>query len=77
MKSQKFNGIAMIVTGLVVIGAGLFIYFIAHTVYPDTPSTRVQNLNWLLKTFGKTTTASLFAIIGLLMIISGIRKTRQ
>lgn len=77
MKSDKFNGGAMIVTGLLVIGAGLFIYFIAHTIYPDSPSTRVQNLNWLLKTFGKTTTASLIGIIGLLMIVWGIRKFRQ
>ncbi|HRI23911.1 MAG TPA: hypothetical protein PLZ45_04515 [Ferruginibacter sp.] len=77
MKSDKFNGIAMIVTGLLVIGAGLFIYFVAHTIYPDSPSTRVQNLNWLLKTFGKTTTASVFGIIGLVMIISGARKIRQ
>ncbi len=67
----------MIVTGLLVIGAGLFIYFVAHTIYPDSPSTRVQNLNWLLKTFGKTTTASVFGIIGLVMIISGARKIRQ
>ncbi|HNU88958.1 MAG TPA: hypothetical protein PKJ94_11725 [Ferruginibacter sp.] len=77
MTPDKFNGVAMIVTGLVVVGAGVFIYFIAHTMYPDSLSTRVQNLNWLLKTFGKTTTASIFGIIGLLMIISGIRKFRQ
>lgn len=77
MRSDKFNGIAMIVTGLVVMGVGIFVYFIAHTIYPDSPSTRVQNLNWLLKTFGKTATASVFGIIGILMIISGTRKFRQ
>lgn len=76
MKSDKFNGMALIITGLVVIGAGLFVYYIAHTIYPDSESTRVQYLNWLLKTFGKTTTASVFGIIGLWMIISGIRKIR-
>jgi hypothetical protein len=67
----------MIVTGLVVIGAGLFVYYIAHITYPDSESSRVQVLNWLLKTFGKTTTASIFGAIGLLMIISGIRKFRN
>ncbi len=77
MKSDKFNGVALIITGLVVIGAGLFVYFIAHTIYPASPSTRVQNLNWLLRTFGKTTTASIFGVIGLLMIISGVRKIRR
>jgi len=76
VKSDKFNGMALIITDLVVIGAGLFVYYIAHTIYPDSGSTRVQHLNWLLKTFGKTTTASVFGIIGLWMIISGIRKIR-
>ncbi len=77
MRLDKFSGIALILTGLVVIGTGLFIYLIVHTIYPGSQSTGVQNLNWLLKTFGKTTTASLLGAIGLLMIVSGIRKFRQ
>jgi poly-D-alanine transfer protein DltD len=37
----------------------------------------VQDLNWLLKTFGKTGTAVLFVLIGLIPIWAGIKKIRK
>jgi hypothetical protein len=74
LKNKKTEGIILIICGLICIAAGLFVYFTAHTIYPDSQSTRVQDLNWLLKTFGKTGTALLFALPGIIALYSGWKR---
>lgn len=77
MKSKKAEGLILIFCGLICIAAGLFVYFTAHTIYPESQSSRVQDLNWLLKTFGKTGTAVLFAIPGFIAFYSGWKRIRN
>lgn len=78
MKNKKAEGGIFIFCGLVCIAAGLFVYFTAHTIYPHSESSRVQDLNWLLKTFGKTGTALLFSAPGVIAIYAGVRRlTKQ
>lgn len=77
MKRKMTESIIIIFCGLVCIGAGLFVWFTAHTIYPDSGSSRVQDLNWLLKTFGKTGTALLFALPGIIALYSGWKRLRK
>lgn len=74
MKNRKAEGIILIMLGTIIICSGLYVYFVAHTIYPNSSSSRVQDLNWLLKTFGKTGTAALFIFIGCLPVYWGIKK---
>jgi uncharacterized membrane protein len=64
----------MIIAGLVIIGCGLYIYFVAHTIYPDSTSSRVQRLNWLLRNLGRVPTSLLFIFIGFIPVFSGIKR---
>lgn len=77
MKKRNTEGIIIIFCGLVCIGAGLFVYSTANTVYPESASSRVQDLNLLLSTFGKTGTALLFAIPGFIALYSGWKRIRK
>lgn len=77
MNRNKLNGFILLCCGLIIAAAGLFIYFFAHTVYPNSDSPRVQDLNKLLTLFGRTGTALLVSGIGLLFIILGIRKLNR
>jgi uncharacterized membrane protein len=74
MKNKKLEGIILIVVGFIIIGCGLYIYFVAHTIYPNSTSNRVQDLNWLLKTFGKLPLTILICMIGLIPIYTGLKK---
>jgi uncharacterized membrane-anchored protein YitT (DUF2179 family) len=74
MINRKTESILLILIGLIITGCGLYIYFVAHTIYPRSESSRVQDLNWLLKTFGKTGTAILFGLTGLIPVWVGIKK---
>lgn len=74
MKNKKAEGIILIICGLICIAAGLFVYFTAHTIYPASESSRVQDLNWLLETFGKTGTALLFSAPGVIAIYAGVKR---
>lgn len=67
----------LIICGLICIAAGLFVCFTAHTIYPHSASSRVQDLNRLLKTFGKTGTAVLFAIPGFVALYFGWKRFRN
>jgi len=77
MKNRKAEGAIIIFCGLVCIAAGAFVYVTAHKIYPDSASSRVQDLNWLLERFGKTGTALLFAFPGLLAVYLGARKIKN
>ncbi len=77
MKNKKAEGFIIIFCGLVCIAAGFFVYFIGNKIYPDAASSRVQHLNWLLDKFGKTGTAVLFAIPGLIAMYLGIGKMKN
>lgn len=77
MKNKKAEGLLIIFCGLVCIAAGLFVYFVANKIYPDTDSSRVRDLNWLLETFGKTGTAILFALPGVIAVYAGFRKIKK
>ncbi|MGB3007633.1 MAG: hypothetical protein WBC06_14045 [Chitinophagaceae bacterium] len=77
MKNKKLEKAIIIFCGLACIGAGLFVFFVIDKTYPDSTSSRVQRLNWLLNTFGKLPTALLFAGIGSLIIYFGLRKARK
>lgn len=74
MINKKAEGGVLIFCGLICIAAGLFVYFTAHTIYPHSDSSRVQDLNWLLKTFGKAGTAGLFSAPGLIAIYAGVKR---
>lgn len=74
MKNKRLESLILIFLGLIIIGAGLFVYFFANTIYPNSDSSRVQDLNFLLEHLGKTGTAILFSVIGVLPIVAGIRK---
>ncbi len=77
MKRKRMEGLIIFFCGLICIGAGLFVYFSAHTIYPDSESSRIMDLNRLLKTFGKTGTALLFAMPGFLMLYYGLKQFRK
>ena len=77
MRNKKGEAIIILVCGLVCIAAACYVYFVAHTIYSNSDSSRVQDLNRLLKTFGKTGTAILFVIPGLIAIYAGIKKLRS
>jgi len=70
----KFHTILLMITGLIIIACGLYIYFVAHTIYPDSTSSRVQNLNWLLRNFGRLPTTIIFVLIGCIFLFKGIGK---
>lgn len=76
MKGNKLNGLILLCCGIMIIAAGLFIYFLAHQVYPVSDSPRVQDLNTLLNLFGKTGTALLVSVMGLVFVILGFRKLK-
>ena len=77
MKNKKVEGGLLIISGLVIIGAAYFIYFYVDKTYPDSSSSRVQQLNGMLNTFGKTGTAVLLAVVGLVPVYFGFRKLRN
>ena len=74
MKNRKLEGVIILLCGVICIGAGLYIYSTAHTIYPNSGSSRVQDLNWLLRNFGKTGTAILFALPGFIAVYIGLGK---
>lgn len=74
--NNTVQGILILFTGLIIISCSLYIYFVIDKSYPNSTSSRVQDLNWLLNTFGKTGTAILFAIPGLIAIYAAIKKLR-
>lgn len=76
-KNKKIHAALLILSGLIIIGCGLYVYFVAHTIYPHSGSSRVQDLNWLLRTFGKTGTAALFIFIGFFPFYWGTGKLRR
>jgi hypothetical protein len=77
MRNKKAEAVIIIFCGLVCIAAGCFVYLVANSIYPDSDSSRVHDLNWLLSYFGKTGTATLFAIPGLIMLYAGYRKLKK
>lgn len=77
MKREKVESIILIVIGLIIIASGLYIYFVANTIYPDTNSSRVRQLNWLLKNFGKNGTTILISIVGAFFVILGFRRLKK
>ncbi len=60
--------------GLVCIAAACYVYFVAHIIYSNSDSSRVQNLNRLLQTFGKTGTAIIFSIPGIIAAYACVKK---
>jgi hypothetical protein len=77
MKKKGIEGVVILFCGLVCLAGACFIYFTAHKIYPDTNSSRVRDLNWLLENFGKTGTAVLIAVPGLLAVLLGVRKLKN
>jgi hypothetical protein len=77
VKNKKIESILLIFSGLVITGSGLFIYFIVDTIYTNSGSSRVQQLNWLLRNLGRTPTALLICLAGLIPLYAGIRKWRR
>jgi uncharacterized membrane-anchored protein YitT (DUF2179 family) len=77
MRNKKAEAIIIIFCGLVCIAAACFVFFVANTIYPNSESSRVQNLNILLNTFSKTGTAIIIAIPGLMAIYAGVKKLRS
>jgi len=77
MRNKNAEAIIILFCGLTCLAAACYIYFVAHTVHPDPDSSRVRHLNRLLNTFGKTGTAILVAIPGLIMIYAGVKKLRK
>lgn len=77
MKRNKRDGFILLCCGLVIIAAGLFIYAVVHSIYPNSDSSRVQDLNKLLTLFGKTGTAVLVSAVGLLFVILGLKKLNR
>ena len=77
MKNKKLNAWVMIAAGLLIIAMGLFVYFEAHTIFPDSGSSRVQDLNRLLRTFGRSGTSLLFGAIGLAIVCAGFWKHKK
>ena len=74
MKTNRSKAFILILIGLIIIGAGLYIYFAANIIYDDSGSSRVKDLNCLLKLFGKTGTAVLVSATGLVFTWIGLRK---
>lgn len=74
MRYKKAEAIIITFCGAVCLAAACYVYFVAHTIYPNSDSSRLQDLNSLLKTFGKTGTAIVIAIPGLIAIYAGIKK---
>lgn len=77
MEKRRVEAAIILFCGLVCIAAGCFVYFTAHKIYPDTDSSRVRDLNWLLENFGKTGTVLLLAFPGLMAIYVGARKLKK
>lgn len=77
MRNKKAEAIIIFFCGLACLAAAAYIYLVAHTIYPDSDSSRVRDLNRLLDTFGKTGTAILVAIPGLIFIYTAIKKLRK
>lgn len=74
MRNKKAEAIIIVLCGLVCIAAACYVHFVAHTIYPNSHSSRVQDLNSMLNTFGKTGTAIIIAMPGLIAIYAGIKK---
>ncbi len=77
MRNKKAVAVIIILCGLVCITAACYVYFAAHTIYSNSDSSSVQDLNRLLKTFGKTGTAIIFAIPGLIAVYAGVKRFRS
>ena len=58
MKKNRVQGVIICLACLLITGLGLYICFVAHTIYPDRDPTR------LLATSGRTTTSSWFVSLG-------------
>lgn len=76
MKNKKFEGFGIIVCGLICIAMGLFVLVKAHTIYPNSVEPLMQDLNWLLRNFGKTGTSIIFTIPGFIAIYSGVKMMK-
>lgn len=74
MQKKKTEAVIIILCGLVCLAAACYVYFTAYTIYADSGSSRVQDLNRFLKTFGKTGTAIIIAIPGLIAVYAGLKK---
>lgn len=77
MRNKKIEALLLLISGFVIIVSALFIYFYIDKTYPDSDSSRVQHLNWWLNTFGKTGTAGLVALTGLVSLYFGLKKLRK
>jgi hypothetical protein len=75
--NKKRQAFLFILVGIIIICSGLYVYFVAHSLFPNSESSRVRDFNWLLKTFGKTGTAILFCLIGIILVYTGFRKLRK
>jgi uncharacterized membrane-anchored protein YitT (DUF2179 family) len=71
---DSIEGLLIVLTGCIIISCSFYIFLIANTIYPTSHSSRVQNLNWLLSSFGKTGTAILVSIPGIIAIYWGAKK---
>lgn len=74
MKNKRTQAVILMLMGFIMIGAGLYIYFAADIIYDDSGSSRVKDLNRLLKLLGKTGTAVLVSATGLVFTWIGLRK---
>lgn len=77
MRNKKTEAVVILCCGIICIAAALYVYYVAHTIYPDSESSRVRDLNRLLNTFGKTGTSVLIAIPGVILVYTAIRKLRK
>jgi hypothetical protein len=74
MRNKKTEAIIILCCGLICIAAALYVYLVAHTIHTDSDSSRILDLNRLLRTFGRRGTSILIAIPGLIMIYVSIKK---
>ncbi len=77
MQNKRITGWITLLMGLLITGMALYVYFVAHTIYPHSDSTRVQDFNRLLRIFGRTGTALMLGLIGLGFVWSGGRIIKK
>lgn len=68
------EGLILAATGATVVACGLYIYFVAHEVFPDTESSRLRDFNWLLEHLGRLPLSVLVCLIGAVMIRAGKKR---
>ncbi|MGG9971823.1 hypothetical protein ACQ33O_08540 [Ferruginibacter sp. SUN002] len=76
MKNKRLEAVIILFCGLIVLAFAWFIFAVYKPV-GNTDSSRLEDLNSLINTIGKTPSTIIFALIGITICYLGISKWRK